>query len=90
MIIGLSVRLLINVNYYFFCLGTFFCSLGFCFMINAAPKFANLWFGKKEIFLVNSIVLFAMFASDAIGSVLSSYCIESDATKEDILGFFMI
>lgn len=44
MIVGLLVRLLINVHIYLFFLGTFICSLGFCFMLSGANKFANLWF----------------------------------------------
>lgn len=44
MIVGLLIRLLINVHIYLFFVGTFVCSLGFCFMLSGANKFANLWF----------------------------------------------
>ena len=81
MIMGLLVRMLINVNYYLFCLGTFLCSLGFCFMISGATKFANLWFPQSQIFLANSLCVFAVFGSDALGTFLSSYFIREDATK---------
>jgi hypothetical protein len=75
MILGLLVRLLINVNYYFFCLGTLLCSFGFCFMISGSTKFANLWFPKSQIFLANSLCVFAIFGSDALGTLLSSFFI---------------
>ena len=72
MISGQIVRLLINVNYYFFLIGTFICSLGFCFMISSANKFANLWFPRYQIFLVSTICMFGVFASDAVGTFASS------------------
>lgn len=73
MIIGLSIRLLINVNFYLFFVGTFICSLGFVIMISGANKFANTWFPHQQIFLVSSVCVFGVFASDAIGTFLSSF-----------------
>ena len=89
MIIGVLIRLLINVNFYFMFLGTFICSLGFCFMISGANKFANIWFPHQQIFLVSSICVFGIFTSDALGTFLSSYFIREDSTKEDIFNFLL-
>ena len=90
MILGLSIRLLINVNIYYFFLGTLLCGFGFCFIISAANKFANVWFPKDQIFIVSTLCVFCIFASDALGTFLSSYFIRDSSTKEDIFQFFMI
>ncbi len=58
-------------------------------MISGANKFANVWFPHHEIFLANSICVFGLFASDAIGTFFSSYFIRKDSTKEDIFHFFL-
>jgi hypothetical protein len=58
-------------------------------MVSGANKFANLWFPHKQIFLVSSTVVFALFASDAIGVVISSFTIKDDATKDDIFNLMM-
>lgn len=89
MVLGLLVRLLMNVHFYFFFLGTFFCSLGFCFMVSGANRFANLWFPKHQIFLINSICVFAIFASDALGTFCSTYLIRENSSKSHIYDFFM-
>ena len=89
MIVGLLTRLLINVHFLLFFLGTFICSLGFCFMISGANKFANVWFPHHQIFLVNSICVFAIFASDAIGTFLSSFFIRKHSTRNDVFHFFV-
>ena len=89
MIVGLLVRLLINVNFYLFFLGTFICSLGFVIMISGANKFANTWFPHHQIFLVSSVCVFGVFASDAIGTFFSSYNISEESSKEDVFQFFM-
>ena len=89
MLAGLAVRLLINVHIYLFFAGTFLCSLGFCFMISGAVKFANLWFPQEQVFLVNATCLFAIFGSDAIGTWLSAYFIKDDASKHTVFNFFL-
>ena len=89
MVAGLAVRLLINTNIYLFFLGTFLCSLGFCFMISGAVKFANLWFPQEQVFLVNATCLFAIFGSDAIGTWLSAYFIQEGASKQTVFDFFL-
>ena len=58
-------------------------------MVSGANKFANIWFPHKQIFLVSSTVVFALFASDAIGVVISSFTIQEDATKDDIFKLMM-
>jgi len=58
-------------------------------MISAANKFANLWFPQNQIFLASTVCLFSLFASDAIGTFLSSVFIKEDATKDDVFSFFL-
>lgn len=88
MTVGLTIRCLINVNFYFFLLGTFITSFGFCFMLSSANKFANLWFPTRQIFLVNSLCLFSLFASDSVGFFSSTAFIDKNSTKDDIFWFF--
>jgi len=90
MITGLLLRMLINVHFYFILAGTFLCSLGFCFMTGSANKFSILWFPKHQIFFINCVCVFALFASDALGTFFSSYFIRENATKEDVWNFFFI
>jgi hypothetical protein len=84
MCVGLTIRCLINVHFYFFLLGTFITSFGFCFMLSSANKFANLWFPRKQIFLVNSLALFALFASDSVGFFSSTAFIDKNSSKNEI------
>ena len=72
MITGLLIRLLINVNFYFFVAGTFVTSFGFCFMLNSPNKFAIAWFPIKEIPIINAICIFSVFSSDSLGAFLSA------------------
>ncbi len=81
MILGLLVRLLINVHFAFFLVGTFISSLGFCFMINSANKFVNVWFPAKDVFMMNSLCVFSLFASDALGVFCSAIFIDKSSTK---------
>ena len=89
-IVGLLIRLLISVNYYLFLVGTFITGFGFCFMMNSPNKFANLWFPVHQIPLVNAVCIFAIFASDSIGSFASAFFIKENATKDSIFQFFLI
>ena len=89
MVVGLLTRLLINVNIAFMFLGTFLCSLGFCFMISSANSFANVWFPHHQIFLVSSICIFGIFTSDALGTFLSSYFVREGATRDDVFHFLL-
>ena len=74
-IAGLLTRQLINVNFYFIHVGTLLCSIGLCFMISTANKFANIWFPRNQIFLVSSVCIFALLASQALGIFMSSFFI---------------
>jgi len=58
-------------------------------MISGANKFANIWFPHQQIFLVSSTVVFGLFASDAIGVVISSFSIKDDATQDDIFNVIL-
>ena len=89
MVVGLLTRLLINVNIAFMFLGTFLCSLGFCFMISSANSFANVWFPHHQIFLVSSICIFGIFTSDALGTFLSSYFIREGASRDEVFDFLL-
>jgi hypothetical protein len=84
MCLGLTLRCLINLHFYIFLIGTFFCSLGFCFTIGAANKFPNTWFLDKEIFLVKSLILFTMFAADTIGYFMSTAAITKESSTNDV------
>lgn len=44
MCLGLTLRCLINYHFYYFLVGTFLCSVGFCFTTSAANRFPNVWF----------------------------------------------
>lgn len=90
MCLGLTLRCLINFHFYLFLIGTFLCSLGFCFTIGAANKFPNTWFLDKEIFLVKSLILFTMFAADTIGYFMSTAAITKQSSKSDVQSFFII
>lgn len=81
-IVGLLIRLLINLNYYFFLVGTFITGFGFCFMMNSPNKFAASWFPVQEIALVNSISVFAIFVSDSIGSFTSALFIKEETATQ--------
>ncbi len=81
MIIGLSVRLLVGIHFYFFLIGTGICSFGFLFMVNSGNKFANTWFPSDKVTLINSLVMFAIFTSDALGYSMSTYIIDKNSTK---------
>jgi hypothetical protein len=59
-------------------------------MLSSANKFANLWFPTRQIFLVNSLALFALFASDSVGFFSSTAFIDKSSTKDDIFYFFVI
>lgn len=72
MCLGLCIRCLVNYWFGFFLIGTFLCSLGFCFITSTANKFPNIWFLDNEIFPVKSLILFALFASDTIGFYIST------------------
>ena len=89
MITGILMRLLINVHFYFFIVGTFITGLGFCFMINSPNKFTITWFPTKEVALVNAICMFSIFASGSIGTFTSAIFIGTDSTKDDFFHFFL-
>ncbi len=44
MCLGLCIRCLVNYWFGYFLIGTFLCSLGFCFITSTANKFPNIWF----------------------------------------------
>lgn len=90
MCLGLTLRCLINYSFYFFLIGTFLCSLGFCFITSAANKLPNIWFLDEEIFAVKSLILFVLFASDTVGFYLSTAFITKESTKSDVEWFFVI
>ena len=59
-------------------------------MISTANKFANIWFPKHQIFLVSSVCIFGLLASQAIGIFLSAYFIRKESTKDDIFMFLLV
>lgn len=44
MIIGYGLRMLINVQFWLFVMGTYLTAFGFIFVMNSPTKFANNWF----------------------------------------------
>ena len=83
------MRQLINVNFLFVYLGSFIASIGLCFFISTANKFANVWFPQNQIFLVSSVCIFGILTSQSLGIFLSSFFITKESTKEDIFAFIM-
>jgi hypothetical protein len=87
---GMIVRLLINHGFHYFLLGTFISGFGFCFMLNSPNKFVVNWFPVKQIAIMNSVCLFAIFMSDSLGSFLSALFLNKHSSKEDYWRFFAL
>jgi fucose permease len=49
MVIGYGLRLLINVQFWIFILGTYITGLGFVFVLNSPTKFASTWFPINQV-----------------------------------------
>lgn len=81
LILGLSIRLLINQHFYFFLAGTFITSLGFCFMMNSPNKFVVNWFPVNQTLLMNGLCMFSIFMSDSLGTFASAVFIDEDSDK---------
>lgn len=90
MIIGLLIRMLVNVNYFFFLAGTFVTSLGFCFMRSSANLFVHTWFPEKEIPIVNNMCLLSVFMSDSLVILLTSLFVGEGSSKDSIFEFFFV
>jgi hypothetical protein len=58
-------------------------------MLSAANQFATRWFPRAQIAIANALCVFALFASDALGTFLSAWFIREDATEESIFNFFL-
>lgn len=84
LILGHAVRILINQGFWLYILGTYITSLGFIFILNGATKFSNVWFGVKETSMVNSIILFLVFASEPLGVFIPVLFIDKESTKQDV------
>lgn len=88
LILGLSIRLLINQHFYFFLAGTFITSLGFCFMMNSPNKFVVNWFPVNQTLLMNGLCMFSIFMSDSLGTFASAVFIDEDSDKHEFVQFF--
>lgn len=88
--LGLCVRLLINVNFYYFVAGTFLTGFGFCFMLNSPNKFVVNWFSVSQIPIMNAICIFSIFMSDSLGTFASAAFLDKKSTKTDFFNFFAI
>jgi len=75
-IFGLLIRLLMNENFYFFLIGTFVTTFGFCFMLNSPNKFVVNWFPVNQTLLMNGLCLFSLTMSDSLGSFASAAFID--------------
>lgn len=51
MAIGYGLRLLINVQFWIFVVGTYITALGFIFIMNSPTKFASNWFPVSQVFI---------------------------------------
>jgi MFS family permease len=50
MILGYGLKLLINVHFWIFVVGTFVTGLGFIFLLNSPTKFIGTWFPASQVF----------------------------------------
>lgn len=69
-VIGFSIKLLTNVNFYFCLLGQIFPSIAAQVTLQASTKFAATWFGPNERVIAVSIIVIAQSVGSAIGYAL--------------------
>ena len=88
--LGLCVRLLINIHFNFFVVGTFLTGFGFCFMLSSPNKFVVNWFSVSQIPVMNAICMFSIFMSDSLGTFASAIFLDKTSSKTDFFNFFAI
>lgn len=58
-ILGVSMRMLINESFYFVIIGNSLNAMGNVFLINCPPRFSAVWFTPRERIIVTSLIGFA-------------------------------
>ena len=80
--LGMSIKCLINVDFYLCILGQVFAAIGQPFIVNAPAKVAAVWFGTNERVIAITICVAAQAIGAAIGFVLPTIWVQPDDAGE--------